>query len=84
MNRHEVAALLHTVIEVTTVTETWAAAHLKTLSLQQVHLRLRAVNGAEVPYAGIVLVDINIFGKKVSRCPSPSRQGTHRAVHAEP
>ena len=35
MNGHEVAALLDTGSEVTTVTETWAAACLKNLSLQQ-------------------------------------------------
>ena len=35
-------------------------------SLQQAFLTLRAVNGAEVPYSGILLVDIDIFGK---RCP---------------
>ena len=64
MNGHEVAAQLDTGGEVTTVTETWAAAHLKNLSLQKAYLKLWAVNGAEVPYAGILLVDINICGKK--------------------
>ena len=66
MSGHEVAALLDTGSEVTTVTETWAAAHLQDRSLQQAFLTLRAVNGAEVPYSGILLVDIDILGK---RCP---------------
>ena len=66
MSGHEVAALLDTGSEVTTVTETWAAAHLQDRSLQQTFLTLRAVNGAEVPYSGILLVDIDILGK---RCP---------------
>ncbi|MCB4744039.1 MAG: retropepsin-like domain-containing protein [Sulfurovum sp.] len=66
MSGHEVAALLDTGSEITTVTETWAAAHLQDRSLQQAFLTLRAVNGAEVPYSGILLVDIDILGK---RCP---------------
>ena len=66
MSGHEVAALLDIASEVTTVTETWAAAHLQDRSLQQAFLTLRAVNGAEVPYSGILLVDIDILGK---RCP---------------
>ena len=84
MNGHEAAALLDTGSEVTSVTETLAAARLKKISLQQAFLKLRAVNGAEVPYAGILLVDIDIWGEKASRCSSPSRQRTHPAVHAEP
>ena len=48
------------------VTETWAAARLKNLSLQQAYPKPRAVNGAEVPYASILPVNINVFGK---RCP---------------
>ena len=62
----EVPALLDAGSEVTTVTETWATAHLQDLLLQQAFLKLRAVNGAEVPYYGILLVDIDIFRK---RCP---------------
>ena len=66
MSGHEVAALLDTGSEVTTVTETWAAAHLQDRSLQQAFLTLRAANGAEMPYSGILLVYIDIFGR---RCP---------------
>ena len=46
--------------------KTWAAAHLQDLPPQQAYLKLRAVNGAEVPYSGILLVDTDIFG---TRCP---------------
>ena len=66
MSGYEVPALLDTGSEVTTVTETWAAAHLQDVLLQQAFLKLRAVNGSEVPYYGIMLVDIDNFGK---RCP---------------
>ena len=62
----EVSALLDAGSEVATVTETWAAAQFQDLPLQQACLKLRAVNGAEVPYPGILLVDIDIFG---TRCP---------------
>ena len=66
INGHEVTAQLDTGSEVTTVTETWAAAHLQNLPLQQAYLKLWAVHGVEVPYSGILLVDTEIFG---TRCP---------------
>ena len=44
----------------------WAAAHLHNLSQQQDFLKLRAVNGVEVPYSGILLIHTDIFWK---RCP---------------
>ena len=63
----EVTALLDTGSEVTTVTETWTAAHLQDLLPQQAYLKLWVVNGAEVPYSCILLTDIDIFG---TRCPN--------------
>ena len=66
INRLEVTAPLDTGSEISTVPETWAAAHLQDLPPQQAYLFLRSVNGAEVPYSGILLVDIDIFG---TMCP---------------
>ena len=53
-----------------------AAAHLQDRSLQQAFLTLRAVNGAEVPYSGILLVDAydvydvyDVYAMSTSRMP---------------
>ena len=69
VNGREAAALLDTGSEVTTLTETWAAARLRNLSLQQAYLKLRAVNGAEMPYAGILPVKHGQFWKKCPEVP---------------
>ena len=62
INGREVTALLDTTCEFKTVTETWAAAHVQNRSLQHAYQKPRTVNGTEVPYHGILLVDIEIFG----------------------
>lgn len=59
-NKHDVQALIDTGSEVTTVTQTWVAKHIGAVALQSSHLKLRAVNGAEVPYSGIVIVDLQL------------------------
>jgi hypothetical protein len=62
-------ALLDTGSEVTTVIESWANQHLKSLQLQPTHVKLRAVNGAEVPYSGVLLVDLEVFGRRCTEVP---------------
>lgn len=53
----------------TTITETWADQHLKDLKVQPTHVKLRAVNGAEVPYSGLVLVEIELYGQRFTEVP---------------
>ena len=64
----EVTALLDTGSEVTTVKDLGSST-LTGLPLQQAYLKLRAVNGAEVPYSGILLVDVDIFGTRSPNIP---------------
>jgi transposase InsO family protein len=67
INGHRVTALLDSGSQVTTVTESWAAEHLKTLPCQQSPLiRIVATNGTDLPYVGIISVDISIFNTTCS------------------
>jgi len=69
MNGVEVHALMDTGSEVTTVTHSWAMKHLGDERLQSSHLRLRAANGAEIPYSGILVTDLEIFGQRRPNTP---------------
>ena len=69
INGKLVPALLDTGSEVTTVTDTWANKHLQGLKRQNCHLALRGVDGTEVPYAGIVIVDVSVLGQLYSDVP---------------
>ena len=62
-----VSALIDTGSEVTTITEAWASQHLRHLPREDCFVKLRAVNGAEVPYSGISMVDLRVFGH---HCPA--------------
>ena len=61
INGKKVPALLDTGSEVTTVTETWASQHLLGLKRQNCHLALRGVDGTEIPYTGIIIVNVSIL-----------------------
>ena len=63
INGKLVPALLDTGSEVTTVTDTWANKNLQGLKRQNCHLALRGVDGTEVPYAGIIIVDVSVLGQ---------------------
>ncbi|KAK7103788.1 hypothetical protein V1264_018620 [Littorina saxatilis] len=62
INGRPAEAQLDTGSEVTTVTDTWVAQHLAHCDISACHVTLRAVNGAEVPYSGVIVVDISILG----------------------
>ena len=63
INGREVSALLDTGSEVTTITQAWVKQHLGDVSLQTCRLTVRAVNGGEVPYSGILVVDLRLNGQ---------------------
>ena len=63
------AALIDTGSEVSTITETWAFQHLGHLTLETGFITLRAVNGAEVPYRGIMTVDVQLLGQHLQDVP---------------
>ncbi|KAK7485124.1 hypothetical protein BaRGS_00023664, partial [Batillaria attramentaria] len=64
-------ALIDTGSQVTTVTESFYCQHLKDSSNIQPaqFLTLRAANGLEVPYVGIVVVDLVVCGQTVEAVP---------------
>ena len=64
-----VRALIDTGSQVTTVTETWAKQYMAQTPKENCHLTLRAVNGAEVPYSGVCVVDIVMYGTLCSNVP---------------
>ena len=68
-NGKEVQAVVVTGSEVSTVTEAWVTQHLGDVSLQSSHITLRAVNGAEVPYSGILVVELKVFGNLLQDIP---------------
>jgi hypothetical protein len=63
VNGRAVQALLDTGSEVTTVTQSWVKQQLGDVDLQDSKLTLRAVNGGEVPYSGVLVVDLTLFGR---------------------
>lgn len=69
INDMDTTALLDTGSEVTTVTHRWVAQNLGEVMLKATHLKLRAVNGAEVPYSGILVVDMTVFGSRIAGVP---------------
>lgn len=69
LNGHLLDALIDTGSEVTTVTNAWVKKHLGEEVLRPSHVRLRAVNGADVPYSGILVAAIEIYGQKMTDVP---------------
>ena len=65
----EVQALVDTGSEVTTVTHSWVAQHLQKQTFQSAHVQLRATNGTAIPYSGILVVDIEVFGGTLPSVP---------------
>ena len=65
-------ALVDTGSEVTTISELWAKENLnlKELKRQDCHVKLRAVNGLEVPYSGVYAVDLDVFGRHCKNVPA--------------
>ena len=62
-------AMLDTGSQITTITEEWARQHLKNLEERESFFKIRAVNGAEVPYSSLCTVDIELFERKFEETP---------------
>lgn len=67
----EVQALIDTGSQITMVHEAWAQKNLslKRLEQQKCRLHVRAVNGAEIPYSGVYVMDIEVYGVYVRDVP---------------
>lgn len=66
-----VSALIDTGSQITIVHESWAKKNLnlKQLTQQKCRLNVKSINGANVPYSGIYVMNIEIFGKTVPGVP---------------
>jgi len=66
-----VDALIDTGSQITIVHEAWAKKNLnlKQLEQQKCRLSVKSINGANVPYSGIYVMDIEIFGITVPNVP---------------
>ena len=66
-----VDALIDTGSQITIVHEAWAKKNLNLRQLEQQKCRLsvKSINGANVPYSGIYVMDIEIFGTTVQGVP---------------
>ena len=85
MNGRKVRGLTDTGSEVTTVTERWVAENLQNSDLLPLtQVTLKAENGLEILYSGVVIVDLELLGQKCagvpvlvvkdSRTPPPGRR----------
>jgi hypothetical protein len=62
--------LIDTGSEVSTVTEGWVLQNIQQPELLPVsHLTLRAANGLEIPYSGLLVARITIFGQQLEDVP---------------
>ena len=69
LNGQQMEALLDTGSQVSTVSEDWFHQHLEGHQLHPVVLYIRAANGLPVPYVGVVLVELELFGQKIPDVP---------------
>jgi len=66
-----VEALIDTGSQITVVHEAWAKTHLnlKQLEQQKCRLNVKSISGASVPYSGIYVMDVDIYGTTVQGVP---------------
>ena len=71
LNGKRVRALIDTGSQITIVHDSWAKKNLDIKKLEQDKCRLsvRAVNGAEVPYSGIYIMDVEIYDECIEKVP---------------
>ena len=70
MDGRKVRGLIDTGSEVTTVTERWVAENLQNSDLlPMTQVTLKAANGLEIPYSGVVIVDLELLGQKCEGVP---------------
>ena len=69
-NGKEVKALVDTGSEVTTVTERWVQENLQHADLLPLtHVTLKAANGLEIPYSGLIFVELELLGQTLQSVP---------------
>ena len=69
-NGKEVKALVDTGSEVTTVTERWVQENLQHADLLPLtHVTLKAANGLEIPYSGLIFVELELLGQTIQSVP---------------
>ena len=65
MEGTQVVAVIDTGNEVSMITEAWFNEHLRGLPLQQTHwLSLKAANGLDIPYVGLLEGRVRVFGQE--------------------
>ena len=70
INGKEVKALVDTGSEVTTVTERWVQENLQYADLLPLtHVTLKAANGLEIPYSGLIFVELELLGQTIQSVP---------------
>ena len=70
INGKEVKALIDTGSEVTTVTERWVQENLQHADLLPlIHVTLKAANGLEIPYSGLIFVELELLGQTLQSVP---------------
>ena len=70
INGKEVKALVDTGSNVTTVTERWVQENLQHADLLPlIHLTLKAANGLEIPYSGVIFVELELLGQTLQSVP---------------
>ena len=66
---HPVQALLDTGSQVSTISNCWAQRYLSSDVIKASYLKLKAANGLPVPYQGIMVVDVTLFGECIPNIP---------------
>ena len=70
INGKEVKALVDTGSKVTTVTERWVQENLQHADLLPLtHVTLKAANGLEIPYSGLIFVELELLGQTIQSVP---------------
>ena len=70
MYGRKVRGLIDTGSEVTTMTEWWVAENIQNSDLlPMTQVTLKAANGLEILYSGVVIVDLELLGQKCEGVP---------------
>ena len=69
INGRQVNALVDTGSQVSTITSSWARENLNTAVKDASYLKLKAANGLPIPYDGIMIVNVKLFGETFLEVP---------------
>ena len=64
-----VQAMLDTGSQITTITDEWARENLRNIEEEESFFKIKAVNGVEVPYSSLCVLDMELFGTKLTEVP---------------